>query len=409
MSSKSKTNVVDYEMVDPETTSKAIVAMKSIVAAVADVVVDPVVVEPVIAEPVVVEPVVAELLLELIEAGETVPYAYLEIAPTTISIPSDVLLTPTMPEKTEKKLSDYDFQMIDADDIVRTANDRTNFDPEKLLFLAESINANGLAQPITVRPLGLGDKLEIVAGERRYRAMVDILGWKKIPCIVQELSDNSASNLMLAENTSRLDLDYMEEAKAYHKRLSTYMMSVADLARLAGVDARTVNKRLELLNLIPEVQLFVAKNNIALGHAEAMCQLDSNRQILALRLLQQSKKQMPVATFTDMCTALKAEGQQENLLKLTLELTNETAKGAGKVRKWDESIGDIPIRTDLPAVVEGKPKGTTAQSVIEDYIGKLADAGFTSEAATLGTVFVALCKARLMKPRVKFEALKETA
>ena len=300
---------------------------------------------------------------------------------------------------------EINIRRILASRIISGGNDRTDFNPERLALLAESIRENGLSQPILIRPIGSGNgKYEIVAGERRYRAMTQILGWATVPAIIQELDDRKASNLMLSENTARTDLNPMEQARAYDRRLREFHTPIADLARIAGVDARTIQKRLDLLNLIPEAQLFVQHGNLPLGHAEAMCILDNNRQISALRILQAQAKAMPLKIFQDLCITLKGEQDQEGLFAMELELLSEQAAGAGKVRKWTDTTGGIPTRSDLPKVVLSKEKGTNAQGVIEDYIKRLTEAGFITEAATIGTVFVELCKARLMKPRTKFSA-----
>src|SRR5579859_5699824 len=100
-------------------------------------------------------------------------------------------------------------------DVIRAGNnDRTVFDETGLKGLASSIKDNGLAQPITVRPLPSEASpflYEIVAGERRFRACSQNLGWFEIPCIIKDLSDEEASGVMLAENTSRDDLDPIDE------------------------------------------------------------------------------------------------------------------------------------------------------------------------------------------------------
>ena len=102
---------------------------------------------------------------------------------------------------------------IPVSSIAAGNNDRKEFDPVKLEELAASIAAHGLAQPITVRPLsGLIPGFEIVAGERRFRAISRVLQWDTIPAIVRDLDDEAASAIMLAENTGRADLNPIEEA-----------------------------------------------------------------------------------------------------------------------------------------------------------------------------------------------------
>lgn len=99
-------------------------------------------------------------------------------------------------------------------------NDRTVFRPEELEALAASIQADGLIQPITVRPTP-GGRFEIVAGERRYRA-IGLLGWETVPAIVRDLTDEQASTIMLLENVHRVDIDPVDEARAYQSRIDRF-------------------------------------------------------------------------------------------------------------------------------------------------------------------------------------------
>ena len=98
----------------------------------------------------------------------------------------------------------YTVTEIAVGDILAGDNDRRHFDASALEDLAASIAADGLGQPPTVRPFGEG--YQLVCGERRTRAMRDVLGWTSIPCIVRDMSDAEASALMLAENTARAGL-----------------------------------------------------------------------------------------------------------------------------------------------------------------------------------------------------------
>jgi ParB family chromosome partitioning protein len=123
-----------------------------------------------------------------------------------------------------KPMSETIVHEIRASTIRAGTNDRKHFDEVKLGELAESISEHGLAEPIIVRPVtsfcGVG--YEIVAGERRFRAMTTILDRSFIPAIVRELDDESASAIMLAENTGRADLDPIEEANAYQSRIERF-------------------------------------------------------------------------------------------------------------------------------------------------------------------------------------------
>lgn len=110
-------------------------------------------------------------------------------------------------------------ELVPVEHIVRGDNDREDFNPTGLLELADSIRANGLAQKPVYRKRADG-MYEIVAGERRTRAMRDLLGWRHIPAEVSEdMDDRTASAIMLSENRGRRNLNPIEEARGYAKRL----------------------------------------------------------------------------------------------------------------------------------------------------------------------------------------------
>jgi ParB/RepB/Spo0J family partition protein len=144
-------------------------------------------------------------------------------------------------------------QKVRLDAIVAGDNDRTEFQAGELEALAQDIAAHGLAQPITVRPVsGRGRPYEIVAGERRYRAHLllqqrDPAAWHSIDALVRPMSDQAADAIMLAENLHRKDLNPLDEAKAYRKRMEKHGWSVAEVAAAAHVSAERVRNRLLLL------------------------------------------------------------------------------------------------------------------------------------------------------------------
>src|SRR3990172_6037874 len=201
-------------------------------------------------------------------------------------------------------------------------NDRVIFNQAKLEELAASIAAHGLAQPITVRPLltctrcdytgphqedercpscggvdWVNGQYQIVAGERRFRAISQILKWDTAPCIVRPLGDEEASAIMLAENTGRADLNPIEEANAYASRAQRFGWNNDQIAKAAGVSSDLVKRRRGLLSLISDVQHLVAGGHLPIGHAEAMTGLDKGRQLIALRIYRESKNGLPLTQF----------------------------------------------------------------------------------------------------------------
>ena len=128
---------------------------------------------------------------------------------------------------------------------------REVFNEEALKELAESIKAHGVIQPIIVRKLG--DKYEIIAGERRYKASV-LAGLTKIPAIIRNLDDKEASKVALLENLQRKDLTPIEEARTYQKILELDSITQEELGRTMGKSQGAIANKMRLLSLPDEVQ-----------------------------------------------------------------------------------------------------------------------------------------------------------
>ena len=136
-------------------------------------------------------------------------------------------------------------------------NDRTIFDPIEMAELAANIKQNGLVLPIIVRPMQDGG-YQLIAGERRYRAHV-LNEAATISCIVRELSDEQSAVVMLAENTARADIDPIDEANAFARRMRDYGWSLQDTALQSGRQLGYVTRRLALLKLTDALQIMVRK------------------------------------------------------------------------------------------------------------------------------------------------------
>lgn len=161
---------------------------------------------------------------------------------------------------------------LDIDDIVANKDQpRTHFEDEKIQELSESIQQNGLLQPIVVREYE--GKYQIVVGERRYRAC-KLAGMTEIPCIIQELDDDQTANAALVENIQRENLSAIEEALAYQQILDTQELTQAQLAEKVGKKQSTVANKLRLLKLPITVQESVKKKEISERHARALLKLD---------------------------------------------------------------------------------------------------------------------------------------
>jgi ParB family chromosome partitioning protein len=159
---------------------------------------------------------------------------------------------------------------------------RIDMRPETLASLAESIRAQGVVQPIIVRPLDGTDaagarRYEIIAGERRWRAAQQA-GLHDIPAVIRHVPDEAAIAMALIENIQREDLNPLEEARALERLISEFGLTHQQAADAIGRSRAAVSNLLRLLELAPEVCERVERREIEMGHARALLGLGSRRQ-----------------------------------------------------------------------------------------------------------------------------------
>jgi len=186
---------------------------------------------------------------------------------------------------------------------------RKEFSDEALAELVESIRAEGLLQPIVVR--AVGDRFQLIAGERRWRAFLQ-LKLKSIPARVMTSSDASAASLALIENLQRADLNPLEEAHGYASLIRDFDLTQDAAAQRVGKGRATVANSLRLLGLEPELQGYVGKGMLSVGHAKVLLGVEHSpeRLLLARRALEQGLS-----------------------VRALEELTRHQAGGPGKKRK----------------------------------------------------------------------------
>lgn len=208
--------------------------------------------------------------------------------------------------------------LIDATLIVPGNNDRTIFNPKQLKELANSIQQNGLIQPVTVRKIDDTELYQIIAGERRYRA-IELLGWLEVPCIIADTNEQEASIAMLIENVQRADLDPIDEANAYASRMSLYGWTIDDLSKKTGLSKIRIQFRIKLLNLRPDIQSLVSSGQLQLGYAQIISDagLDANFQTQAIRQLRDNPNPSP-AWFRKVCNRLLEQQAQIDLFDTPL-------------------------------------------------------------------------------------------
>jgi ParB family chromosome partitioning protein len=219
---------------------------------------------------------------------------------------------------------------------------RTQIDPESIADLADSIRAQGVMQPILVRPLPEGG-YEIIAGERRWRA-AKAAGLDSVPALVRSVRDDHALAMALIENIQREDLNPLEEAQGIQRLIAEFGMTHEDAAAAVGRSRSGVTNLLRLLQLAKPVQDLVLSGKVDMGHARALLPLPAAKQIevanhIALRGLSVRDAER-LARSAQRARAKRATEQDRDVARMEEELSDRlglavsirTAKsGAGKL------------------------------------------------------------------------------
>jgi ParB family chromosome partitioning protein len=186
---------------------------------------------------------------------------------------------------------------------------RKEIAPETIQELADSIKAQGIIQPIVVRPIS-ADKYEIIAGERRWRA-AQLAGLREVPVIIKDIPDEAALAIALIENIQRENLNSIEEAIALQRLIDEFGMTHQQVASAVGKSRTTVTNLLRLLSLQSDVKTFVEQGKLEMGHARALLALDDFKQLqLARRVVEQGmsvRETEELAAKLQKLTAIPAE------------------------------------------------------------------------------------------------------
>jgi ParB family transcriptional regulator, chromosome partitioning protein len=157
---------------------------------------------------------------------------------------------------------------------------RDHFEEISLKELANSIQQQGIIQPVTVRKLGY-DKYQLISGERRLKA-AKLAGMDEIPCFIRVANDQQMLELALIENIHRKDLNAMEIAISYQRLIEECKLTQEKLSEQIGKDRSTITNYIRLLKLAPEVQIAVREEKISMGHARAIINAPNEKQQLLL-------------------------------------------------------------------------------------------------------------------------------
>jgi ParB family chromosome partitioning protein len=188
---------------------------------------------------------------------------------------------------------------------------RIDMHPESLQDLADSIKAQGVVQPIVVRPID-GKRYEIIAGERRWRAS-QMAGLHEVPCVIRDVPDQAAMAMALIENIQREDLNPMEEARALQRLIQEFELTHQQTAEAVGRSRAAVSNLLRLLDLEDEVKTMLENGDMEMGHARALLALNGEHQRSAARTV--VAKGLSVRETEQLVRRLQAEPGEQAVAK----------------------------------------------------------------------------------------------
>lgn len=178
--------------------------------------------------------------------------------------------------KEDDFITDENLLTVDLDKLkAREDQPRKNFDDDSLEELANSIKADGVIQPIVVRKVG--DKYEIIAGERRFRAS-KLAGLEKVPIIVKNVSDRKARELALVENIQREDLNPIEEAISLKTLMEEYKLTQQELSDIVGKSRSYIANNLRLLNLSDYIKEYLIRGELSPSQGRTLLSLETEEE-----------------------------------------------------------------------------------------------------------------------------------
>ena len=235
---------------------------------------------------------------------------------------------------------------------------RTRMDEGALYELAESIKAQGIMQPILVRPLAGNEgakRYEIIAGERRYRA-AKLAGLDSVPVLVRDVPNEAAAAMALIENIQREDLNPLEEAQGLSRLVKEFGLTHEQAAQAVGRSRSAASNLLRLLNLADPVQTMLMAGDIDMGHARALLTLDRAMQITAGNQI--AAKKMSVREAEALVKKMDAD-----FSPLAQKATPEKSRDLARV---EEELSDL-----LMAEVEVRVKKRVKRGARMEDMGEL--------------------------------------
>ena len=241
---------------------------------------------------------------------------------------------------------------------------RRDMNPEALEELSASIKAQGVMQPIVIRPIS-ADKYEIIAGERRWRA-TQLAGLDTIPAVIRHVTDEAAIAMALIENIQREDLNPLEEAVALKRLQDEFELTHQQVADAVGKSRTAVTNLLRLISLSKEVKKLLEHGDIEMGHARAMLSLDDEKQ--------------RVIASEVVAKALSVR-QTEALVRRTLEEINHPKEKKEQyspdLHKLEEGISEkVGVPVMIQHTAKGKGKLVLKYNSLDELDGILNHLGY---------------------------------
>ncbi|CAM3942534.1 nucleoid occlusion protein [Mesobacillus zeae] len=256
------------------------------------------------------------------------------------------------PLQADRPTENEEIRKIPINDIVPNRfQPRSVFDDEKIDELARTIRTHGIIQPIVIREYEQG-KYEIIAGERRWRAMKS-LGWEEAPAIIKNLNDTETASVALIENLQREELSPIEEAIAYGKLLEIHDLTQEALAQRLGKGQSTVANKLRLLKLPQEVQEALLNKLITERHARSLIALKDNEKQVTL-----------LGEIIEKSLNVK---QTEDRVNKMLNASDQKPKPKRKAFSKDMRIAVNTIRQSLSMVSDSGINLDAEEEDLEDF------------------------------------------
>jgi ParB family transcriptional regulator, chromosome partitioning protein len=237
---------------------------------------------------------------------------------------------------------------------------RRDMHQQALEELAESIKAQGVMQPIVVRPIGEG-RYEIIAGERRWRA-TQLAGLDRIPAVIRDVPDEAAIAMALIENIQRENLNPIEEAVALKRLQDEFELTHAEVAQAVGKSRTTITNLLRLIALTDEVKTMLEHGDLEMGHARALLTLDAEQQ-------RNIGRQIVARGLSVRQTEALVRNYQESLLR---EKIQPESNNSADVRQLEERLSQtLGAGVEIQQGAKGKGKLVISYNTLDELDGIL--------------------------------------